>query len=178
VKTDSLGDTLWTRTYGGTNEDRAYCAKQTSDGGYIVTGQTYSSSATGYDIRVVKTDPAGEIVWADTYGGNGWDCGRSGQQTWDGGYIFAGTIGTSGPAGYDVYLIKTEPEVGVSEGEIVVEEYECGATLVSGPLLLPEGRKCRVFDISGRIVEPIEVQPGIYFVEIDGSIMRKVVKIR
>ena len=178
VKTDALGDTLWTRTYGGPNEDRAYCARQTSDGGYIITGQTYSSSATGYDIRVVRTDPEGDTVWTSTYGGAGWDCGRSGQQTVDGGFVFAGTIGTSGPAGYDVYLIKTEPEVGISENEIVIEEYECGTTLVSGPLPLPEGRNCRVFDISGRIVEATNIAPGVYFIEIDNEVVQKIVKIR
>jgi hypothetical protein len=178
VKTDSLGDTLWTRTYGGPNEDRAYWVRQTSDEGYIVTGQTYTSSATGYDFRVVKTGPEGDTVWTRTYGGTGWDCGRSGQQTSEGGYIFAGTTGTSGPVGYDVYLIKTEPEVGISENEIMVGNYEARASFLRGPLRLPEGKRCRVFDITGRVVEPDRIQPGIYFLEIDDKIVQKVVKIR
>lgn len=52
------------------------------------------------------------------------------------------------------------------------------ATIFSGPLLLPEGKQCKVFDIMGRVVEPDRIQPGIYFVEIDGVITQKVVKVR
>ena len=38
VKTNSQGDTLWTRTYGGSDDDGAYSVQQTADGGYIVAG--------------------------------------------------------------------------------------------------------------------------------------------
>jgi hypothetical protein len=51
-------------------------------------------------------------------------------------------------------------------------------TIFSGPLQLPEGTKCRVFDIAGRLVEPYKMQPGIYFVEVDGVVTQKVVKVR
>jgi len=44
VKTDGQGDTLWTRTYGGTGNDDAYCIQQTTDGGYVVAGYTHSFS--------------------------------------------------------------------------------------------------------------------------------------
>jgi hypothetical protein len=53
-----------------------------------------------------------------------------------------------------------------------------GTTIFSGPLLLPEGENCRVFDITGRVVMPDKIKPGIYFVEVDGQIIKKVVKIR
>jgi len=51
-------------------------------------------------------------------------------------------------------------------------------TIFRGPLVLPKGRKCRVFDITGRKVEPASISPGIYFVEIDGKIENKVIKVR
>jgi hypothetical protein len=51
-------------------------------------------------------------------------------------------------------------------------------TIIGGPLLLPEGKICRVFDITGRVVVPQHIKPGIYFIEIDGKIERKVVKVR
>jgi hypothetical protein len=71
--------------------------------------------------------------------------------------------------------------VGVEEKAIAnsVETREIlPATIFRGPLLLPEGKRCQVFDITGRVVEPGSVTRGIYFVEIDGKIMRKVVKVR
>ncbi len=52
------------------------------------------------------------------------------------------------------------------------------STIFSGPLHLPEGKNCRVFDVMGRTVVPDKIKPGIYFIEIDGEITQKVVKIR
>ena len=57
VKTNSQGDTLWTRTYGGSNEDYAYSVQQTDDGGYILAGYTESFGAGGADFYLVKTGP-------------------------------------------------------------------------------------------------------------------------
>lgn len=53
-----------------------------------------------------------------------------------------------------------------------------GATILKGPLQLPKEKKCRVFDIMGRVVEPSKITRGIYFVEIDNRIVQKVVKIK
>ncbi len=52
------------------------------------------------------------------------------------------------------------------------------ATIINGPLLLPEGKTCKVFDITGRVVMPDKIKPGIYFIEVEGKIKRKVVKVR
>lgn len=72
----------------------------------------------------------------------------------------------------------TEP-VGVKEKETVkVERQGASATIFSGPLRLSEGKNCRVFDIMGRVVAPSTMRPGIYFIEVDGTITQKVVKVR
>lgn len=52
------------------------------------------------------------------------------------------------------------------------------ATIFRGPLILPEGEKCVVFDITGRAVKPEKIAPGIYFVEIDHEIVQKIIKVR
>jgi YVTN family beta-propeller protein len=52
------------------------------------------------------------------------------------------------------------------------------ASIFSGPLALPESRKCRIFDIMGRVADPDKIQPGVYFIEIDGVIVQKIVKVR
>ena len=52
------------------------------------------------------------------------------------------------------------------------------ATIISGPLYLPAGKKCDVYDITGRQIDALHLQPGIYFIEIDGKIMQKIVKVR
>jgi hypothetical protein len=108
VKTDPLGDTLWTRTKGGSNHDWAHSVQQTTDGGYIVAGATNSFGAGGYDFYLVKTNSVGATLWSRTYGGRGDDYGRFVQQTADGGYIVAGYSDSFGAGGYDFYLVKTD----------------------------------------------------------------------
>ena len=68
------------------------------------------------------------------------------------------------------------------EEQLVVKPVETQETLTEtifrGPLRLPEGKQCRVYDIAGRVVEPDKIRPGIYFIEIDGVVTQKVVKVR
>lgn len=69
--------------------------------------------------------------------------------------------------------------IGIEEQQITPKKkgYH-SATIISGPLLLPVGKNCRVFDITGRLVVSEKMKPGIYFIEIDGVITKKVVKVR
>jgi hypothetical protein len=107
IKTDANGNVQWAKTYGGTDDDMVFSVQQTSDGGYILAGYTYPSSAGGLDIILIKTDANGNIIWAKTYGGTGIDIAYSVQQTSDGGYILAGFTDSFG-AGGDIILIKTD----------------------------------------------------------------------
>jgi len=108
LKTDSSGDTIWTRTYGGSDLDEAWSVQQTSDGGYVIAGEIWSSGGTTYDVCLLKTDSSGDTLWTCTYGGSEWDRGRSVQQTSDGGYIIAGYTYSFGAGCTDVYLVKTD----------------------------------------------------------------------
>ena len=105
VKTTAGGDTVWTRTYGGTNEDVGYSVRLTLDSGYVMVGYTASFGAGNQDVYLVKTNTIGDTIWTRTYGGIGNDVGYSAQQTSDGGYIIAGYTASYGANG-DVYLIK------------------------------------------------------------------------
>lgn len=67
VKTNSIGDTLWTKTYGGAKDDEAKSVKQTSDGGYILTGFTKSMGDSLGDIYTVKTNANGDTLWTYKY---------------------------------------------------------------------------------------------------------------
>jgi hypothetical protein len=108
IKTDANGNVQWAKTYGGTNDEEAYSIQQTSDGGYIVAGYTYSFGAGYYDIFLIKTDASGNIIWAKTYGGTSRDEAYSVQQTSDGGYIVAGWTTSFGADLKDIFLIKTD----------------------------------------------------------------------
>jgi uncharacterized delta-60 repeat protein len=108
IKIDEFGNVQWAKTYGGTGYDLAYSVQQTSDGGYIVAGITYSFGAGAYDAFLVKTDAFGNLQWAKTYGGMFDDLAHSVQRTSDGGYILAGYTYSFGAGYWDIFLIKTD----------------------------------------------------------------------
>jgi len=109
IKTDASGETLWEKTFGGSDNDYGYSVQQTSDGGYIIAGKTSSFGAAG-QLYLIKTDASGNKQWEKTFGGNGVATGWSVQQTSDGGYIIAGGTGSpDDPYGCgDLYLLKTD----------------------------------------------------------------------
>jgi hypothetical protein len=109
IKTDSVGNMEWNKTYGGANTDYAKSVIQTDDGGYVVAGHTDSFSRFGdHDIWLIKTDGTGNEQWNKTYGctGNEYLYMDSMIKTRDGGYAIAGTWDYNGIC--DFWLIKTD----------------------------------------------------------------------
>jgi len=96
------------KTIGETGDDRGYSIKQTSDGGYVITGYTWSFGTGGNDVFVIKLDSSGNLSWAKTIGGTNYDYGRSIRQTSDGGYVITGETWSFGTGGNDVFVIKLD----------------------------------------------------------------------
>jgi TolB-like protein len=117
IKTDSDGNVLWSNFYGGAKWDEGWSVKETFDGGFIIAGATESYGAGKFDIFLIRTDSNGNTFWTETFGGENWDVGYSIQITSDSGYIIAGKTKSFGAGLYDVYLIKTQPDLGVEEKE-------------------------------------------------------------
>lgn len=108
IKTNSNGDTLWTKSYGSAQEAYGYSVKQTLDSGFIIAGAIDSFSSGGFDAFLIKTNSLGDTLWTKTYGGINNDGARSVELTTDGGYIITGNTSSFGAGYNDVYLIKTD----------------------------------------------------------------------
>ena len=90
IKTDANGDTLWSKTFGGTGNDRAANVVKSNDNGYAIFGTTNSFGNGGDDFLLWKTDSLGNTEWYNTYGTNLNEIAREGQKTLDEGYIIVG----------------------------------------------------------------------------------------
>jgi len=100
MRTDENGYVLWTNTYGGSSADVGYSVKTTSDGGYIVVGETRQLGTP--DVYLVKIDSLGNLIWSRIHGGLQAEEGRCIQVTHDGGFVIAGNTAE------DAFLLVTD----------------------------------------------------------------------
>jgi hypothetical protein len=104
IRTDSLGDSLWSRFYGIDGYDcAAHCVRQTSDGGFVVVGWAYRWDPPAMSVHLVKTGADGEEQWTRLIppaGGNAW--GVYVRQTADLGYVLVGASASN------MYMVKTD----------------------------------------------------------------------
>jgi hypothetical protein len=123
VKTNSDGDKEWSNTNGGDNYDfgQSRDCFQTSDGGYIMCGYSYSFGAGDADFLVVKTDSSGKMEWNKTFGGRQRDVGWSMESTSDG-YVFCVTMNYDSRTGkQNIFLAKAD-ENGNTHWQVDLEE--------------------------------------------------------
>jgi len=110
IKTDSNGDTLWTKTWGTEMHDGAMSVVQTSDGGFVWTGYKYISTFV-QDLWVLKTDEDGNMLWSKTYGGTFNNIGRSINKNIDGSLIITGDYYSEVTNTRDLWLLNVDPDV-------------------------------------------------------------------
>ena len=109
IKTDINGNMIWDKTFGGVWDEKGYSVKQTTDGGYIITGKAESFDVNGFsDVYLIKTDANGNMIWEKTLGGSNTDDGYAVVQTIDGGYAICGNTYSFSNGSKDIYLLKTD----------------------------------------------------------------------
>jgi hypothetical protein len=127
VKTNDSGEEAWTQVLGENQDDVGHSVRQTSDGGYVVTGYTKSFGAGNYDTWLIKTDESGQSQWQKFYGGTRDDRTIYGEQTEDGGYVLVGYTKSFESIGWDVFLVRTD-----SAGEVTWHKTFGGAAEDTG----------------------------------------------
>jgi uncharacterized delta-60 repeat protein len=180
VKYNSSGVERWVARYNGmgNGNDEAYAIVVDNAGNIYVTGES-TVPGSAFDYTTLKYDSLGIEQWVARYDGpcNGWDAAYAiATDFYCNVYITGGSEFSYSNVDYATIKYSS---TGVEEKRVTRISKSCfEATILSGHLPLPEGKKCNVFDITGRLVEPTKIVRGIYFIEIDGVVTQKVVKVR
>jgi len=194
IKTDKDGFVVWEKLYSSVSGGEGNSVQQTIDNGYIVTGTTdavylSASSPASRKLWLLKTNTQGDTSWTRVYGGDGYENGKSVQQTSDLGYIVAGYTSSFGAGGSDVYLLKTDSLGLLDVAEKPIPEslnwgmvFSLGSSIVLHYADCPSGLQISVFDVCGRNIDAINVTgqsgtltlgedypSGVYFTQITNN---------
>ena len=110
LKLDQNGNEVWSRTFGGAYDESARRIIHTSDEGYIICGNTKSTTNLDRDAFIVRVDQNGNTIWEKKYGGSGGETASAILQTDDGGFIFAGSTTTDFGYDFQIWIVKIDAE--------------------------------------------------------------------
>lgn len=187
VKLNNRGVIQWQKCLGGSDDDTAESISTTNDGGFIVTGVTYSNdndvkgkhnpSMRNSDLWVVKLNNAGIIQWQKCLGGSGNDWAYSIQQTSNGGYIIGGKTNSNdgdvrgNHGGFDLWVVKLnsvgsiewQKSLGGSRTDEAysIQQTDDGGYVIAGDTYSDDG------DVNGSHVAPNYIFPDFWVVKID-----------
>jgi Secretion system C-terminal sorting domain len=170
LKTDSLGDTLWTRRDANKHNRISTSVCQTSDGGYVFAGH-YDGQGQ-YNMFLCKTSPGGWYQLFYECGGSGNEYSSSVKQTFDKGYVLLGTTGSYGIGLPNIYIVKTDDSlkatgkiidvVSVKENDRVPEIISLYPNPASDHFMVKAGLRysLEIFDQVGRRISASLIERG------------------
>ncbi len=126
IKVNNVGDLIWQKCYGGSDNDFATSVTPAGDGGYVVAGAAFSNDGDvsgnrgSIDYWIIKVNNVGDLIWQKCYGGSDDDYANSILQTSDGGYLIVGRSSSndgdvSGNHGFDDFWIVKISSSGILE---------------------------------------------------------------
>jgi hypothetical protein len=176
VKYDSLGVEQWVARHDGPaySDDVANAIAADNVGNSYVTG----SDSWSINYATVAYDSAGVEQWVASYtAGYGPDVANAIVADNEGNiYVTGESFGYGTSNDYATIKYST---TGIRENEpAAIKADLLGTTIFNGSLHLRKSENYKIFDITGRVVEPTNITRGIYFIEVDGVVTQKVVKVR
>ncbi len=97
IRTNRFGDTLWTKTYGGSGDDGLRSILLLSDDGFLLCGYTNTFGGGSFDFYLVRTNAQGDTLWTRTYGGSDYEAAWSVDAVDDSGFIVGGVVTRGAP---------------------------------------------------------------------------------
>lgn len=136
VRTDADGNVLWELVTGGPDgtmaEDSGNCVRELPDGGFAVAGMTSAASAGSWDVYVVRTTAAGNVLWTKKTGGAQDDRGHALVPLADGALAVAGWAWSYGAGNGDVWLLAIDDPCSAPESYCTTSPNSAGAGALMG----------------------------------------------
>ena len=111
LKVDSLGNYLWSQSYGGVNSDWGRRVLHVQNEGFLIAGYSNSFTSTAdFDFYLVKTDENGAQLWENTYGTSDWERLWDAVLLADGGVFMVGETSGNISMEEDIFLVRTDEE--------------------------------------------------------------------
>jgi len=108
LKINAIGDSLWSKRYGGNGYEESQSFLRTQNGGYLLNGHS-SSTDPNHNMYGVKVDINGNQIWEMNFGGSQHDGGQALLINKAGNYVFVGSTESFGNGMQDVLFIVTNP---------------------------------------------------------------------
>lgn len=150
------GNVNWTKKYSGGNGEVGLSVVRSNDG-FAITGFTRSFGAGAADVLLIRTNAAGDILWAKTFGGVQYEAGNDIILCSDGGYFIAGRTYSYGNYSESIYLIKTDSMGNVEWTKVISnsggkEAYAVIQTSDGGYMICGEGNEVYKLGPTGNII--------------------------
>ena len=116
MRTDALGNVLWAKSYGESFWDEGAGVMQLADSNYLISGSTISFGQGNFDILLMKTDTAGNILWGKTYGGLYVDASYTARENSDGSIVTSGYSNSLG-YGHNLRMANSNQAQGGDRGD-------------------------------------------------------------
>lgn len=163
LKTDSVGNPEWFKTYGGSSLDWGRDVYPTADGGYVLGATSASSDLPGakgsLDYYLVKVDSIGNLIWHNCYGGSGGEFFKSARPTNDGGFVLIGSSTsndsdlTNNYGQSDIWILKLDSSGNIEwQRSYGGSEADDGTSIVQtsdGGFIVGAESQSNDFDVSG-----------------------------
>ncbi|MCK9580265.1 MAG: hypothetical protein M0Q92_07420 [Methanoregula sp.] len=145
IRTDSTGNLLWKKTFGGRGTDEARSVIITSDGSIVFTGSTFTTGLNVDDFWVVKTDAGGNEIWNRKFSDSGLESGMAIVEAPDNGFFVVETVASQvwkiklvkldadGTRVWEREYTGIDPETLLSWGGFNLVLHPDGTLFLSGP---------------------------------------------
>lgn len=182
VKINVNGELQWQSMFGGSGDEYLCSIVPTSDGGYLISGSSYSTDIPGVennggsDYYIAKLDENGNPLWQKMIGGNGDEYSAVMAETKDGNYVIAGSSnstdidGLTNHGDLDYYVIKID-----GNGNIIWQKMFGGSDLDRAMAISPTsdtGCVIAGFSLSSDMVGLLRtrsVERDYYIVKLDSD---------